>query len=118
MFLHGIEAHGHHGVFEAEQREGQRFVVDVDWWFDAITATTTDRLVDTICYQRLYEVVVAEIGGERWNLIESLAQQLSMRLLELFPMILALRVVVHKPDAPIGGAFSDVGVAIQRCRSS
>ena len=118
MFLHGIEAHGHHGVFEVERREGQRFVVDVDWWLDAANVATTDRLADTICYQRLYEAVVAEIGGQRWNLIESLAEHLSMRLLERFPRILALKVVIHKPDAPIGGTFADVGVAVQRCRPS
>ena len=38
------------------------------------------------------------------------------RALDAFPRVRAVRVTVHKPDAPIGGVFADVGVDIVRRR--
>ena len=115
MFLRGIEAHGRHGVFEAERREGQRFIVDVDWWLYRPAAT--DDMRDTVCYKAIFDIVVALIVGEPWRLIETLAARIATKLLESFPAIAALNVTVHKPDAPIGGRFADVGVSLFRRRS-
>lgn len=116
MFLRGIEAHGRHGVFEAERREGQRFIVDVDWWLDTSHPAATDDLRDTVCYKAIFDTVVALIVGEPWRLIETLAARISGKLLESFPAITALTVTVHKPDAPIGGQFADVGASLFRQR--
>lgn len=48
MFLRGIEARGRHSVFEVERREGQRFIVDVDWWLDTSRSVATEDLGDTV----------------------------------------------------------------------
>lgn len=116
MFLHGVEVHGRHGVFDFERRAGQRFVVDVDWWLATGAAVASDRLDATLCYKRLHDRVVAIIAGEPWSLIETLADALVRTLLAEFAAIEIVRVTVHKPDAPIGGTFADVGITMTRRR--
>jgi dihydroneopterin aldolase len=60
--------------------------------------------------------VVAIIAGEPWSLIETLADALVRTLLAEFAAIAIVRVTVHKPDAPIGGTFADVGITMTRRR--
>ena len=117
MFLRGIEVHGRHGVYDFERSNGQRFVIDVDWWLDAGKAIHADQLDATLCYKQLHDVVVTVTGGEPWRLIETLAHHLCQTLLAQFPEMQIVQVAVHKPDAPIGGAFADVGITMTRSRT-
>ncbi len=118
MFLHGIEAQGRHGVFESERRTGQRFIVDVDWWLDTGAAIANDRIEATLCYKQLFDCVAGVIGGEPWSLIEKLAHCLVQTLLARFPQIEIVQITVHKPEAPIGGTFADVGITMWRSRTA
>lgn len=114
MFLRGIEAHGWHGVFESERKAGQRFVVDVAWTIDPTAAVNRDALESTVCYQQVFDLVTGIIAGEPWNLIETLADKIASQILETFPAASNLEVTVHKPDAPLGGEFADVGVTLRK----
>jgi dihydroneopterin aldolase len=116
MFLRGVEVHGHHGVHEWERRDGQLFVVDVDWWLDNRVAAFEDRIESAVCYKQLYDRIVAIVGGGPCALIESLARLLVEDLFAHFPAIVEIGVTVHKPRAALGGAFSDVGVTLTRRR--
>lgn len=118
MFLHGVEVHGHHGVMEFERRNGQRFVIDIDWWLDTSAAAAIDHLDVALCYQQLHDCVVAVTAGEPLRLIETLATNLAETLLARFAAIHVVQVSVHKPEAPIGGKFADVGITILRERNS
>ena len=117
MFLRGVEVHGRHGVHDFERRDGQRFVIDVDWWLDTRPAADADRLDATLCYKQLHDAVVAVTAGEPWRLIETLAQQLCWTLLDHFVEMEIVSVTVHKPEAPIGGTFADVGITMKRSRA-
>lgn len=116
MFLRGIQAHGYHGVFDLERAQGQRFIVDVDWWIDIGPAVRKDKLAATLCYKQIYDAVIAIIVGQRCALIEALADRIATDLFGRFAAIGALRITLHKPDAPIGGPFSDVGICMFRER--
>lgn len=116
MFLRGIEARGHHGVFDFEREEGQRFVVDVEWWLDTSMAAIHDTLGWTLCYKQLYDAVTTIIVGDPCALIETLAERLVSDLLVRFAAMHAIRVTVHKPEAPIGGRFADVGISLHRAQ--
>lgn len=118
MFLRGIEVHGRHGVFDFERRTGQRFVIDVDWWLDTEEAVASDGLDATLCYKRLHDSVCEIVAGEPWSLIEALADRIVTMLFDRFYRIVALEVTVHKPEAPIGGKFADVGITMARRRPS
>lgn len=87
MFLHGIEAFGRQGVFDFERRNGQRYIIDLEWWIDTQEARSSDRLDATVCYQQLVDAMQAVVGGQAWHLIETLCQQLTISLQAQFPRI-------------------------------
>lgn len=111
----GIRARGHHGVFEHERIDGQTFLVDVVLGVDTRQAAASDDLADTVDYGAVAAAVVAEISGEPRNLIETVASRIAERCLAQ-SRVGAVRVTVHKPDAPVGVAFEDVTVRIERHR--
>ncbi|MGW8380960.1 dihydroneopterin aldolase [Streptomyces sp. ODS28] len=114
--LHGLQARGHHGVFEREREEGQTFIVDVDMGLDTAPAAGGDDLAKTVHYGVVAEEVVAVIQGDPVDLIETLAQRIADTCLA-HEAVREVEVTVHKPDAPIAVPFSDVTITIQRSRA-
>lgn len=112
IHLKGMEFYAYHGVLEEEKILGQRFIVDLDicpskW------AAGTDHIDDTVNYAQVYTVVKVCVERERFKLLESLAEEIALRVLGGFDCS-QVRVEVHKPSAPIPGIFSDVSVEILR----
>jgi len=114
--LTGLRVHGRHGVFDFERAEGQDFVVDVALELDTSVAAASDELSDTIHYGELAEALAAVVAGEPVNLLETLAARLAEVCLA-DSRVAAATVTVHKPQAPIPLAFTDVAVTIRRTRS-
>ncbi len=111
----GIECYGHHGVFDAERRDGQTFVVDLTLGVDTAPAAASDDLRDTVDYGSLVASVQAAVETDPVDLIETLAQRIAGVCL-LDDRVEWARVTVHKPDAPIEATFSDVVLTITRKR--
>lgn len=114
--LSGLRARGHHGVYDFERAAGQDFVVDVRLDLDLGPAAASDDVTDTVHYGELAGSLVAVIGGEPVNLIETLAG----RLLDVCladDRVEAAEVTVHKPQAPIPHEFADVAVTLRRSRA-
>lgn len=113
--LRGLQAHGHHGVYEHERRDGQLFSVDLDLAVDLRAAAETDDLSRTVDYGRLATDVHDVVAGEPVDLLETLAERLA-RLVLTNPMVSWVRVTVHKPQAPLSVPVHDVAVTIERSR--
>lgn len=111
--LVGLRARGHHGVYDFERAQGQEFTVDVALELDLAPAASSDDVADTVHYGELADRLVAIVGGEPVNLIETLAQRLAAECLR-DPRVRAVTVTVHKPQAPIGHEFADVAVTLHR----
>lgn len=116
IFLRGIELHAHHGLHEEEARLGQRFIVDVDWWLNAVPAATADDYGATVGYEKVFALVHEVSSGRRFHILEALAQAIAETVLERYPVVDKVRVELHKPSAPIAGIFRDAGVEITRSR--
>ena len=116
IFLRGIAFSAYHGVLPHERENPQRFVVDAELLIDLHEAGARDDLDETANYAELYEIVRTVVEGTPKRLIEAVAEEIAVRALDAFPRVRAVRVTVHKPDAPIGGVFADVGVDIVRRR--
>ncbi|AXT83842.1 dihydroneopterin aldolase [Aeromicrobium sp. A1-2] len=113
--LRGISAHGHHGVFPEERRDGQKFILDVSLGLDLGPAAREHDLTKTVHYGVLAQQVHDAIVGEPVDLIETLA----LRVVDLCLAEESVRwasVTVHKPEAPIKVAFDDVAVTIERSK--
>lgn len=113
--LLGVAAVGHHGVLDVERHDGQPFVVDVVLELDLSTAGRSDSLADTVSYAEVAGDVMARITGPPVDLLERLAELIADDVLTR-PLVDAVEVTVHKPQAPVGHPFSDVSVQVRRER--
>jgi len=113
--LLGVAAVGHHGVLDVERHDGQPFVVDVVLELDLSTAGRSDSLTDTVSYAEVAGDVMARITGPPVDLLERLAELIADDVLTR-PLVDAVEVTVHKPQAPVGHPFSDVSVQVRRER--
>lgn len=116
IFLRGMTFSSCHGVLAHEREISQRFVADAELLLDLRAAGVRDELAATVNYADVYEIVRAVAEGPSKRLIEAVAEEIAARILAAFPTVRAVRIRVHKPDAPIHGLFSDVGVCITRHR--
>jgi 7,8-dihydroneopterin aldolase/epimerase/oxygenase len=115
LVLRGIEAIGHHGVFDFERREGQAFKVDLVLGIDSRAAADSDDLQDTVDYGSLVTTVKKAIESDPVDLIETLAQRIATICLADV-RVQWTEVTVHKPDAPIDATIDDVALTIFRSR--
>ena len=111
----GIEVFARHGVFETEQIEGQTFFIDLGLDVDLAGAGASDELDQTVDYGSLAQQVYEVVAGERWDLIERVAERIAETALE-HELVEQVTVTVHKPGAPIAVPFRDVAVTIVRSR--
>lgn len=117
IVIKGISAKGFHGVLDHEKRDGQTFVVDVVMEVDLAPAGASDDLADTVNYAEVAGDVVGIIEGESLDLIEAVAERIATAVLTR-PLVEAVEVVVHKPEAPVGHPFTDVQVRVRRERET
>jgi dihydroneopterin aldolase len=114
--LTGIAAFGHHGVFDVEREQGQRFVVDVNCTLDLSAAASADDLAQTIDYGALAKAVAADVERDPVNLIEALADRIALTCLR-YDAVQCVEVTVHKPQAPMPVDVADVAVTLTRSKT-
>lgn len=105
-----------HGVFAEERERQQRFVIDAEWWLDAEAVARSDNYQESVCYRGVFETILEIFSGPPRSLIEALAAAVADAVLQRFASIQAISVTVHKPEAPLPGKYSDVGVSLLRQR--
>ncbi len=114
--VRGLTAHAYHGVYEAERRLGQTFRVDAVLELDTAPAAAGDDLERTVNYAELARALHGVLTGEPVDLLETLAQRLADVCLDA-PLVDAVEITVHKPEADLGVPFDDVTVMIRRERA-
>lgn len=108
--LHGLLLHGFHGVLEAEQRDGQPFLFDVELILADETPARTDRIEDAVDYRDVAAVVREVSDGQRFHLLEALAAAVAGALVERFAVERAV-VRVRKPDVELGAPVDYAAVS-------
>jgi len=104
-----------HGVYDFERVEPQDFVVDVTC--DLAPRTASDDLATTVDYADLARAIAGDVTGEPVNLIETLAERIAATCLSR-PLVSAVEVTVHKPQARMPVELADVAVTITRRRTA
>ena len=108
---------GRHGWFEHEQREPQRFEVDLELLLDLAPAAATDDLAATVDYADAWATVRNVVETRSYRLLETLAEAISRDVLAAYPPVDAVVVRVRKPEVDLGGPLDWEGVEIARRRS-
>lgn len=111
--LVGIEERGRHGMLDHERQDGQLFLVDADIYLDLQGAGASDRIEDTVDYSQISALISRIITGPPCDLLEKVATQIAEETLEL-ENVQAVRICLHKPEAPLGLEKQDVKVTIWR----
>src|SRR5471032_1892239 len=116
IFIKGLSLHAYHGVMSHEAKVGQSFSIDMDLEIDLSAAARSDKVVDTVSYDKVVECASKAFSAQRFRLIEAAAGRIADAVLTAFPRVNAIEVTIHKPHAPIAATFSDVGVTLKRQR--
>lgn len=111
--LTGLTVTGYHGVLAFERENGQPFTVDIEL---SQPVPEGDQLGQTTDYGALADQVAAIIAGPPVNLIETLATRIAKDCLKDWPLVDAITVSVHKPNAPIAHQFNDVCATVHAAR--
>ncbi|ARK28474.1 dihydroneopterin aldolase [Halalkalibacter krulwichiae] len=117
IYLNQMAFFGYHGVFQEEQKLGQRFIVDVTLCLDLSRAGSKDDLEETINYGEVYGKVKEIVEGKPYKLVEAVAENIAAVLLRDFPLLNQCTVKVIKPDPPIPGHYQSVAVELVRDRT-
>lgn len=118
VFVNGLVIHAYHGVLEHESRVGQTFILDLVLDLDLAAASHSDKLADTVGYDRVVEVATNAFQERRYRLVEAAAGSVAAAVLDAFARVTAVTVTVRKPHAPVAAVFTDVGVTIKRGRAT
>lgn len=117
IFINGLALHAYHGVMAHEAKVGQTFSIDLELEIDLSAAARSDKVVDTVSYDKVVECVSEAFCAQRLKLIEAAAGKVADAVLAAFPRVRSVQVTIHKPHAPIAATFSDVGVTLVRART-
>lgn len=113
IHLRGLEFYAYHGLLAEERTLGQKFLVDMDIFLGLQTAGNSDKVEDTVNYAEVYRIIQKCMLGESVNLLENLAEQIACLVLAGFNCS-AVRIEIHKPQAPVPGIFRDISIEIWR----
>jgi dihydroneopterin aldolase len=114
ILLEGIEIPAALGVTAAERKMRRPVLIDLEVERDLRAAGRSDRIRDTVNYERIFQAIEEVATQREHRLVEALAERVAERLLSEFP-IDAVTVSARKPK-PIAGVLDHAGVCIRRTR--
>ena len=110
--IEGMEFYAFHGHFEVEKIAGNRFLVGLKIEADLSIAGQTDRLEDTLDYQKAYLAVKEEMAVPS-DLLEHVCQRIINRIKAEFPDSTKVTVKVSKMNPPMGGPIEKVSLTME-----
>lgn len=112
LLIKGLEVFANHGLFDEENKLGQKFVFDIECKVDYTKAMTSDIMTDSISYADIADVVVKTATDNTFNLLERLAGEIIKNIFDEFLEIKEVKLKINKPAAPIKYHFEECGVEV------
>lgn len=116
IIMKNLAFFGYHGVLKEENVLGQKFFIDIELYTDLKKAGISDDVKDTINYAEAYEKVKDIVENKKFDLLEALAEDISITILDSFFMVKEISIKIRKPEAPVNGIYDYFGVEIRRKR--
>lgn len=98
IFLNDLQIETIIGIYDWERHTPQTLTFDLEMDWDIRAAAASDDITSTLDYGEIARRIVDFVEASRYQLIESLAEDLSTMLLRTFP-IPRLRLTLSKPVA-------------------
>ena len=108
----GIELYAYHGCMGEEAVLGGKYIVDIILTTDFTKSAESDKLIDTIDYVAVRNIVVEEMAV-RSKLIEHVAHRILTRFKAEFKTLIIANIKVRKLNPPIQGVVKEVAVVIE-----
>ncbi len=109
-----LETFGKHGVFEEENKLGQKFLVSVDLYLSTREAGNDDALINSVHYGEVCHFINDFMKERTYQLIEAVAENLAREILLKYKRVEKVAIEVKKPWAPIGLPLESIAVKIER----
>jgi dihydroneopterin aldolase len=109
--IEGMEFYAFHGHFAVEKVTGNRFLVNLKIEINNSKAGQTDKLEDTLDYQKAYLAVKEEMSRPS-DLLEHVCQQIINRIKLEFRQAENVTVKVSKMNPPMGGQIEKVSLTL------
>lgn len=117
--LTGLQLFGYHGVLPHEKQYGQEFLIDCEVEVQrglgdagGGEVANPDHIANTVSYADLADLIEVTFKGDRFDLIESVADAILAAVLSHHSSIKLAIITVHKPSAPLTQKFADVSVTV------
>jgi dihydroneopterin aldolase len=111
VFVRGLEFEGNHGYTAAERRGTRRFRVNLTLELPLAAAAASDKIVDTVDYWKISEIVVALGTQSTFKLIEALAGAMASKIQDRYPQA-AVAIELEKLAPPCPGVPAACGVRL------
>jgi dihydroneopterin aldolase/2-amino-4-hydroxy-6-hydroxymethyldihydropteridine diphosphokinase len=115
IVLTGLKVRCIIGIFDWERKQKQDVLIDLKFPCDTPTASRRDNISDTLNYKKIAKTTISFVEKSRYQLIETLAQNLADLLLKGFNLR-EIHLSVSKPGAVRGS--KNVGIEIHRDASN
>ena len=116
LFIDNLEVFANHGLFEEENKLGQKFIFDIECELNYKKAMFSDEMTDSISYADIAEVVVKTATTNTFNLLERLAGEILKNIFTEFSQIENIKLKINKPGAPIKYHFEKCRVEVNVSR--
>lgn len=116
ILINGLKFFAYHGVNPEEKEKGQPFELDITLYLDLSKPCATDNVEDTVSYAKVVKTVRSVFSAQKDDLLERAAQRTADGILEAYPQVEEVKILLKKPRAPIAADFSFVAVEIKRSR--
>ncbi len=114
IFLRQLAVPAVIGVWEHEKQASQIIYFDIEAVVEAAKAAQSDQLESTVDYAAIYHYLQEYVPASRFQLLESLAENLSRNLIQKFSLSwIRLSISKTPADLPMLGA---AGIMIERRR--
>ncbi len=114
LYIKDFEVFAYHGVFPEEKTLGQKFLISVTLSLDMQEAAITGDLTKSVHYGELCHALEIEFTKESYDLIETAGEKLATYVLEHYPMVDHVKIMIKKPWAPILKSMDTVAIEINR----
>ncbi len=112
--IRNLEVFGRHGVFPAENRLGQKFIINATLYVSTREAGLKDDLTKSVHYGEVSHFMTNYMTEHTFGLIEAAAERMAEAVLLHFPLLQQITLEISKPWAPIGLPLEAVSVEITR----
>src|SRR6056300_1239592 len=109
IFLKNIRLYAYHGCMDEEEKIGSDYIVNLTVAADQERCSKSDRLLDTVDYVALHNIVKEEMKI-RSKLLEHVAERILLRVMKEHASVKKATVMVSKRNPPIGGNVEEVAV--------